>query len=97
MKTVRAALESQLGRVDTAGESFGILKVRIGEDDFDVSLPRRESQTGAHHTDSEVIPDGDMSSEEVAARSSESCLISSCARLRKAFGKLLEEGRRGWS
>ena len=47
---LKELLASLFGRVDTVGEAFGILKVRIGDGlELDVSIPRRESKAGAGH------------------------------------------------
>lgn len=56
------------GRVDAVGASFGVLKVRIGDDDLDVSLPRRENKTGAGHRGFQVGIDATMTVAEAAAR-----------------------------
>ena len=39
----------KLGRVDLTGVSFGVLKISIKSEDFDVSLPRTDSKTGDGH------------------------------------------------
>ncbi len=54
-----------LGRVDEVSRSFGVLKVRIGREDFDVSFPRRDSKTGAGHRGFDVEVDHSLG--EVAA------------------------------
>jgi tRNA nucleotidyltransferase (CCA-adding enzyme) len=63
-----AAVLSQVGTVTEAGKSFGVFKVRRGETEFDVSLPRRESKAGAGHRGFTVIPDGDLGFEQASAR-----------------------------
>jgi tRNA nucleotidyltransferase (CCA-adding enzyme) len=55
-------------RVMEAGKLFGVLKVRAGGEDIDVSLPRRESRFGAGHRGFVVIQDGAMGFAEAAAR-----------------------------
>lgn len=50
------------------GKSFGVFKVRRGETEFDVSLPRRESKTGAGHRGFTVIPDSSIGFEQASAR-----------------------------
>jgi tRNA nucleotidyltransferase (CCA-adding enzyme) len=40
---VRAVLE-RLGKVDAVGVSFGVFKLKLGTQDFDISLPRRDSK-----------------------------------------------------
>lgn len=59
------------GSTDVVGRSFGVIKVRSraaqgGEYDF--SLPRRESKTGAGHRGFAVQPDPGLSDAEAAAR-----------------------------
>jgi tRNA nucleotidyltransferase (CCA-adding enzyme) len=56
------------GELNEVGEAFGILKLRVGEIDLDISLPRRESKTGAGHKDFSVMADSRMSMEEAARR-----------------------------
>jgi len=56
------------GPTDLVGRSFGVLKVRIGGVEYDFSLPRRESKTGAGHRGFAVTPDPDLTEAEAAAR-----------------------------
>lgn len=63
-----AAALSSAGKVTEAGKAFGVLKVRAGDTEVDVSLPRRESKTGAGHRGFAVIPDGDLGFAEASAR-----------------------------
>jgi len=65
--TLLAALEG-IGHVMEAGKVYGVLKVRAGDLDIDVSLPRREAKTGAGHCGFTVIPDGAMGFEEATGR-----------------------------
>lgn len=55
---------------DVIGRSFGVIKVRraSGAGEYDFSLPRRESKTGAGHRGFKVAPDPDLSDAEAAAR-----------------------------
>jgi tRNA nucleotidyltransferase (CCA-adding enzyme) len=54
---------------DVVGRSFGVLKARSAAgDEYDFSLPRRESKTGAGHRGFAVRPDPDLSDEQAAAR-----------------------------
>lgn len=58
-----------IGKVDTVGQSFGVLKMRTrGGTDLDLSVPRRDSRTGIGHRGFEVEFDKDMTVEEAAAR-----------------------------
>jgi len=59
---------STLGQVDAVGKQFGVLKIVIGDEDFDVSVPRREVKTGAGHRDYEIQPDPTMTIKEAARR-----------------------------
>jgi tRNA nucleotidyltransferase (CCA-adding enzyme) len=61
-------LASSFGSVNEVGVAFGILKVRFGDIDVDVSLPRRESKTGRGHRDFAVSADPHMSVQEAARR-----------------------------
>lgn len=56
------------GPTDLVGRSFGVLKVRIGDVEYDFSLPRRESKTGAGHRGFAVTPDSTLTEAEAAAR-----------------------------
>jgi tRNA nucleotidyltransferase (CCA-adding enzyme) len=60
------AILSKQYRLDTVGRSFGVFILKGLN--IDISLPRRESQTGPKHTDFIVEGDPSMSSEEAAAR-----------------------------
>ena len=61
-------LANAFGQVNEVGAAFGILKVRVGDIDIDVSLPRRESKTGKGHKDFSVSADPTMSIKEAARR-----------------------------
>ncbi len=57
------------GASDVVGRSFGVIKVRgPGGSEYDFSLPRRESKTGAGHRGFAVVPDPTLSDTEAAAR-----------------------------
>jgi tRNA nucleotidyltransferase (CCA-adding enzyme) len=56
------------GPTDLVGRSFGVLKVRLDGAEYDFSLPRRESKTGAGHRGFAVAPDSTLSEAEAAAR-----------------------------
>lgn len=59
---------NRVGHVKEAGKAFGVFKVRSGETDIDVSLPRRENKIGAGHRGFEVLPDSMMGMREASAR-----------------------------
>ncbi|MBI5771479.1 MAG: HD domain-containing protein [Verrucomicrobia bacterium] len=58
------------GATDVVGRSFGVIKVRsrASGEEYDFSLPRRESKTGAGHRGFAVAPDPALSEAEAAAR-----------------------------
>ena len=63
-----ASVLAGAGKVTEAGKAFGVLKVRAGDTDIDVSLPRRESKTGAGHRGFAVIPDSSLGYAEASGR-----------------------------
>jgi len=56
------------GSTDLVGRSFGVLKIRLEGSEYDFSLPRRESKTGAGHRGFAVSPDPELTETEAAAR-----------------------------
>src|SRR5690606_19773099 len=58
------------GPTDVVGRSFGVIKIRSGAtgNEYDFSLPRRESKTGAGHRGFAVRPDPMLTDAEAAAR-----------------------------
>ena len=56
------------GPTNVVGRSFGVLKVRLDDTEYDFSLPRRESKTGAGHRGFAVAPDSTLTEAEAAAR-----------------------------
>lgn len=66
-----AALRTVLGKfgkVSEVGRSFGVLKLRIGREEFDFSLPRRDSKVGAGHKGIAVVADPGLGIVEAARR-----------------------------
>ncbi len=62
-------VEELFGRADVQGESFGVLKVRLESGhELDISLPRRESNTGKGHKDFFIDSDPSMAVEEALRR-----------------------------
>lgn len=59
---------AKFGPVHAVGRHFGVLKLSTHGQEFDVSVPRRESKTGKGHRGFWVEPDPTMSFEEAAAR-----------------------------
>jgi len=68
-ETLRRAL-APFGPTDVVGRSFGVIKVRSSDRDaeYDFSLPRRESKTGAGHRGFAVEPDPNLSDADAAGR-----------------------------
>ena len=68
-ETLHRALEP-FGATDIVGRSFGVIKVRSRASgaEYDFSLPRRESKTGAGHRGFAVEPDASLSDADAAAR-----------------------------
>ncbi|MFA6287118.1 MAG: polynucleotide adenylyltransferase [Opitutaceae bacterium] len=62
------AMLAPFGATDVVGQSFGVIKLRLGSSEYDFSLPRRESKTGAGHRGFQVSPDPDLSDADAAAR-----------------------------
>lgn len=56
------------GPTDVVGRSFGVLKVRLAGVEYDFSLPRRESKTGAGHRGFAIAPEKELSEADAAAR-----------------------------
>lgn len=61
-------LAASLGEVEEMGAMFGVLKIRSGDSEFDISLPRRESKTGTGHRDFSVSADPFLDVKEAARR-----------------------------
>jgi len=68
-ETLQRAL-APFGSTDVVGRSFGVIKARnrTSGTEYDFSLPRRESKTGAGHRGFTVAPDPTLSDAEAAAR-----------------------------
>ncbi len=61
-------LAQNLGSVKSVGQSFGVMKIRHGQHNLDISLPRRETKTGAGHRDFSVGIDPQMDLRSAAGR-----------------------------
>lgn len=57
-----------IGKVDEVGKAFGVLKIMVNGDDYDISLPRSESKTGAGHKGFEVQVDENLSPYDASLR-----------------------------
>ena len=62
------AVLAPFGATDIVGRSFGVIKLRLDAAEYDFSLPRRESKTGAGHRGFAVAPEPDLSDADAAAR-----------------------------
>jgi tRNA nucleotidyltransferase (CCA-adding enzyme) len=58
----------KLGTVNEIGKSFGVFKLVLSGNEFDVSIPRRDSQQGPGHNDIEVVGDPHMGMREAGRR-----------------------------
>ena len=59
---------ARIGPVHAVGRHFGVLKLTTREAEYDISVPRRESNIGKGHRGFLVEPDPHMSFDEAAAR-----------------------------
>lgn len=62
------AILAPFGSTDIVGRSFGVIKLRIDGAEYDFSLPRRESKTGAGHRGFAIAPEPGLSDADAAAR-----------------------------
>lgn len=62
------AILARFGKVNAVGASFGVIKLRVGEEEFDFSLPRRDNKTGTGHRGFMVEVDHAMTVTDAAAR-----------------------------
>ncbi len=63
-----AILRNYASSVNTVGASFGVIKARIGNGEYDFSLPRRDNKTGQGHRGFMVDVDSSMTLAEAAGR-----------------------------
>ncbi len=59
---------ARFGDIKEAGKAFGVIKLRVGDTDIDISLPRKDSKTGDGHKDFSIDANPHMSIEEAARR-----------------------------
>lgn len=57
-----------VGKVNSVGKSFGVIKVRIGDVDLDLVVPRRDSKVGPGHKGFMPEPDPNMTISQAARR-----------------------------
>ena len=67
---LESSLQEHYGadNVVSCGKSFGVLKVRLGNTEFDIALPRKEVKTGLGYKGFEVTPDPFLSLKEACLR-----------------------------
>lgn len=58
----------KFGKVNLVGKIFGVLKLRVGDFEFDFSLPRVEEKIGNFHKDFEVNTDINLTFKEASIR-----------------------------
>jgi tRNA nucleotidyltransferase (CCA-adding enzyme) len=63
-----ARILAPFGPTDVVGRSFGVMKIRVGEAEYDISLPRRESKTAAGHRGFAVAADAMLDERTASAR-----------------------------
>lgn len=56
------------GSLSEVGKSFGVLKLCIGDEDYDFSLPRTETKTGENHNEFDVSADPYLPIEKAVLR-----------------------------
>lgn len=62
------ALLSQLGRIESVGKQFSVLKLWMNGHQIDIALPRSERKSGSGHRGFEVTPDPGMRPEDASRR-----------------------------
>ncbi len=62
------AVLAPFGSTNIVGRSFGVIKLRIDSVEYDFSLPRRESKTGAGHRGFAIAPEPGLTDADAAAR-----------------------------
>ena len=59
---------ARFGPTDVVGKSFGVVKLRLPDAEYDFALPRRERKTSSGHRGFAVEADGGMTVEEASSR-----------------------------
>ncbi len=67
MKALQSLLQ-RYGRVDAVGKQFGVLKMQVGENEVDFSLPRTERKIDSGHRGFAVTTDGGLAYAAAARR-----------------------------
>src|ERR1700733_7288574 len=63
-----AAILARYGRVDLVGKSFGVVKLNSRGQEYDFSIPRRESKLGLGHRAFQATFDPNITPREAAGR-----------------------------
>ena len=63
-----AAILSRHGRIDLVGQTFGVIKLKVGGYEYDFSVPRRDSKLGLKHRDFQTTFDPAITPREAASR-----------------------------
>lgn len=63
-----AGILARHGRVDLVGKSFGVVKLNVGDHEYDFSVPRRDSKLGLKHRDFQTTFDATILPREAASR-----------------------------
>ena len=59
---------SRWGKTDLVGRSFGVVKLRVGDFEFDFTIPRRDSKVAPGHKGFEIAFDDNITLKEAASR-----------------------------
>jgi tRNA nucleotidyltransferase (CCA-adding enzyme) len=59
---------NKFGKINIVGKHFGVIKLKIGNEDFDISLPRIEKSIGLKHLDFEIKIDSNLKYKEAFKR-----------------------------
>lgn len=59
---------ARYGPTDVVGKSFGVVKVRLQNHEYDFALPRRETKTGSGHRGFEIEATSTLTFQEAASR-----------------------------
>ena len=59
---------SKYGEINEVGKSFGVIKIKIDDTDYDFSIPRKETKSGKGYSGFDIHTDHNMSIEHSALR-----------------------------
>lgn len=63
-----AEVLGSLGDTVTTGKAFSVIELRVDEQEYDFSVPRKEHKTGSGHRGFEIVPDPNLSEFEASLR-----------------------------